>query len=163
MRPEHLMKTGFPSTRRHRSRTRRCEGTAATSPEMPCRPSSASQRSPEDRTRQRASLWPRARRLITLIPLYRVPLVGLNGRKLVPGLQGFCHGAVPFLICSISREATFLTKASLFISLTHNLLCFHERLRKRARLRQRLPFVPPPLRYSRFQRLDPVLVRYCYS
>jgi hypothetical protein len=67
-------------------------------------------------------------KMITLIPLYRVPLVGLNGRKLVPALQGFCHGAVPFLICSISREATFLTKASLFISLTQSRLRSHERL-----------------------------------
>ena len=50
----------------------------------------------------------------------------------------------------MSREATFLTKASLFISLTQSPLRFQERLRKRARLRQMPPFVPPPLRYSRF-------------
>jgi hypothetical protein len=73
------------------------------------------------------SVAPQTPRLITLIPLYRVPLVGLNGRKLVPGLHGFCHGAVPFLICSMSREATFLTKASLFISLTQSPLRSHER------------------------------------
>src|SRR6516164_1246616 len=95
--------------------------------------------------------------------VYRVPLVGLKGRKLVPCLQGFCHGAVPFLICSMSREATFLTKASLFISLTQSPLRFQERLRKRARLRQMPPFVPPPLRYSRFQRLHAVPVRYCWG
>jgi len=28
----------------------------------------------------------------------------------VPGLQGFCHGAVPFLICSMSREGDVLNK-----------------------------------------------------
>jgi hypothetical protein len=63
-------------------------------------------------------------------PLVRVPLFGLNGRIFVPGLQGFCHGAVSFLICSTSREATFLTKASLFISLTKSPLRSHERLRQ---------------------------------
>jgi hypothetical protein len=102
-----------------------------------------------------------SRRLKRELERRRVPLVGLNGRKLVPGLQGFCHGAVPLLICSMSSEATFLTKASLFISLTQSPLRSHEHLRRRAHLRQMPPFPSPPPCYSQFRRL--VSVRYSYS
>src|ERR1700747_3661039 len=40
------------------------------------------------------------------MPLYRVPLFGLNGNGYPPGALRRCQGAVPCCICSIKRCAT---------------------------------------------------------
>ena len=88
--------------------------------------------SPDDPIRlwlaHRTWLQTAVQRDLPLIPLVPSSVGRVERQETRPGLQGFCHGAVPFLICSMSREATFLTKASLFISLTQSRLRSHERL-----------------------------------
>src|SRR5438132_14210531 len=96
-----------------------------------------------------------------LIPLYRVPLVGLNGRKLVPGSQG---------ILPRSRADSDLLKKPRGDVLDKGVVVHFSDSKSstlsRASFKERAsstnaPFLPPPSGYSYFHAPDVPVVGDC--